>query len=86
MEFGTEKRIVTIVARGLYVLKSFGDAWRAKLKEMLKSLGKKFPRKTLMSGRCGTSIQMETLIISTCYVMLKTFSTYISSQSKTWMR
>ena len=45
MEFGTEKRIVTIVARGLYVLKSFGDAWRAKLKEMLKSLGKKIPKK-----------------------------------------
>ena len=40
-EFGTEKGMVMIIARVIYVLKSSGSAWRAKLVETLISLGKK---------------------------------------------
>ena len=37
--FGTEKVMVTIIARSLYELKSSVAAWRAKLGETLNSLG-----------------------------------------------
>ena len=39
IEFGTEKRMVMIIARLIYGLKSSGAAWRAKLAETLMLLG-----------------------------------------------
>ena len=40
-EFGTERVMVIIIARAIYVLKSSGAAWRGKLEETLMSLGYK---------------------------------------------
>ena len=38
-EFGSEKRTIMIIAKALYGLKSSGAAWRAKLAEIMKTMG-----------------------------------------------
>ena len=80
-ESGTEKGMVTIITRALYGIKISGDSCKEKISETLMPLG----YKSYKADADVWTKQMDTLIISTCYVMLITCSTYVSSQRKTWM-